>query len=148
VSKRRALSSAVAPVAPVGRPARRYARHCRGSIHGEHVIVALRHFRRRVGVPLLVVWDRLAAHRAQPVRAFLAAHPDDYAVEWLPPCAPDCNPEELCNGAVKQALLTAAPAPVDALHRAVRRGFIRLGRQPAVLHRFFQHVGLAVTHSP
>ncbi len=144
------MSSVVALVAPVGRRhdpgdrVRLYARHFRGSIHGEQVIAALRHFRRRVGCPLLVLWDRLQAHRAAPVRAFVAAHPHDYAIEWLPPYAPDLNPEELCNGAVKQALLNAAPASIDELHRVVRRGFLRLARQPAVLHHFFAHAGLAV----
>src|SRR5437762_5178190 len=37
VSQRRELSSIVALVAPVGRPARLYARHFRGSIHGAQV---------------------------------------------------------------------------------------------------------------
>ena len=147
MSKRRELSSIAALVAPVGgQRARLYARHFRGSIHGEQVIVALRHFRRQVGCPLLVLWDRLQAHRAAPVQAFIAAHRDDYAFEWLPSYAPDLNPEELCNGAVKQALLNATPASVDELYRVVRRGFLRLGRQPAVLHRFFEHAGLTVTH--
>jgi transposase len=146
VSKRRELSSVVGLVAPVGRPARLYARHFRGSIHGEQVIAALRHFRRRVGCPLVVVWDRLHAHRAKPVLAFLAAHPDDYRIEWLPPYAPDLNPEELCNGWVKQDMQNAAPGSVDELHRMARRSFIRLDRQPAVLQQFFQHVGLSVNH--
>ena len=79
---------------------------------------------------------------------FIAAHPEDYALEWLPPYAPDLNPEELCtrgNGAVKRALQNAAPASVDELHRDARRGFLRLGRRPDVLHGFFRHTGLRVT---
>ena len=86
-----------------------YARHFRGSIHGEQVLVALRHFRRRINQPLVVVWDRLNAHRAKPVQAFVAAHPADYRLEWLPPYAPDLNPEGLCNGAVKRDLLEHHP---------------------------------------
>ena len=96
-------------VAPLDGPARVYARHFRGSIHGEQVLVALRRFRRRIGRPLVVVWDRLNAHRAKVVQAFVTAHPADYRLEWLPPYAPDLNPEELCNGAVKRDLLNAAP---------------------------------------
>ena len=121
------------------------ARHFRGTIRGEQVIAALRYFRRRLGRPLVVIWDRLSAHKAKEVAAFLAAHPADYQVEWLPPYAPDLNPEELCNGAVKRELLNAAPDSVDALLRQARRGFTRLGRRPDVLHRFFRHVGLNVT---
>jgi transposase len=121
-----------------------FARHFRGSIHGEQVLVALRHFRRRVGRPLVVIWDRLNAHRAKAVQAFVAAHPADYRLEWLPPYAPDLNPEELCNGAVKRATLNAVPGSVDALHHAARRGFRRLDRRPELLDSFFRHVGLSV----
>jgi transposase len=152
VSQRREVSTIAGLVAPLGGPGapdarpRLYARHFRGSIHGEQVLVALRHFRRRVGRPLVVVWDRLSAHRAKPLLAFVAAHPADYRLEWLPPYAPDLNPEELCNGAVKRALYNAVPGSVDELHRLARRGFVRLGRQPVVLHHYFQHVGLSVNH--
>jgi transposase len=144
LSLRREVSSIVALVAPLAGPPRLYARHFRGSIRGEQVLVALRHFRRRIGRPLVVVWDRLNAHRAKLVQAFVAAHPADFRLEWLPPYAPDLNPEELCNGAVKRDLLNAAPAAVDALHRAARLGFRRLGRRPELLHSFFLHAGLSV----
>ncbi len=78
MSKRREISSIVALVAPRGgRPARLYARHYSRSIHAEEVLDALRYFRRRIGVPLIVVWDRLSAHRARAVQDFLAAHPED-----------------------------------------------------------------------
>jgi len=108
------------------------------------VIAALRHFRRRIGQPLLVSWDRLNAHRAKIVQDFVAAHPDDDRLAWLPPYAPELNPEELCNGAVKRALLDAAPASVDELHQHARRALLRLGRRPAVLRGFFRHAGLAL----
>jgi transposase len=131
-------------VAPLRGPARLYARHSRGSIHGEQVVTALRYFRRRIGRPLIVVWDRLNAHRAKLVQAFVAAHPDDYRLEWLPPYAPELNPEELCNGAVKRELLNALPASVAELHRQARRAFLRLGHRPIHLHGFFAHAGLSV----
>ena len=132
-------------VAPLGGPPELRARHFRGSIHGEQVIVALRYFRRRNGRPLTVIWDRLSAHRAKEVTAFLAAHPADYRVEWLPSYAPELNPEELCNSAVKRELLNAAPDSVEALLHQARRSFIRLGRHPDMLHGFFRHAGLDVT---
>ena len=132
-------------VAPLDGPPGLRARHFRGTIRGEQIIVALRYFRRRIGRPLVVIWDRLSAHKAKEVAAFLAAHPADYRVEWLPSYAPDLNPEELCNGAVKRDLLNAAPDSVDALLHQARRSFIRLGRHPDVLRGFFRYVGLDVT---
>jgi len=148
VSQRREVSTIAALQAPVGVPddrPRLYARHFRGTIHAEEVIAALRSFRRRIGRPLLVIWDGLPAHRAKLVETFVAAHAADYRIEWLPPYAPDLNPEELCNGAVKQEVLNATPESVDALLHQARRGFIRLGRRPHVLLGFFRHVGLDVT---
>jgi transposase len=121
------------------------ARHFRGAIHGEQVIVALGYFRQRLGRPLTIVWDRLSAHKAKEVSAFLAAHPHDYQVEWLPAYAPDLNPEELCNGAVKQDMLNTVPDSVDALLHQARCSFNRLGRRSAVLRSFFHHVRLDVT---
>lgn len=143
-SQRREVSSVAALVAPLDGPARLYARHFRGSVRAEQVIVALRYFRQRIGRPLIVVWDRLHAHQAKLVQAFVAAHPHDYWIEWLPPYAPDLNPEELCNGAVKRETLNAAPGSVDDLLRLARRSFIRLGRHPDLLHSFFRHAGLVV----
>jgi DDE superfamily endonuclease len=85
LSKRREVSGIVA-VTPDGRL---YARHFRGSISSQRVILALRHFRRKVGAPLLVVRDRLNAHRARRTAAFLAAHPRDFAVAYPPAYAPE-----------------------------------------------------------
>jgi transposase len=90
VSKRREVSSVVA-VTPDGRL---YARHVRTSVSSETVISVLRSFRRQVGTPLLVVWDRLNAHRSKLTSAFIAAHSQDYAVAYLPAYAPELNPEE------------------------------------------------------
>lgn len=69
-----------------------------GSYHllqpNESIVVAVlqqmqRHFRR----PLVVVWDRLSAHRSAWVREFLRTHPDVH-VEEFPAYAPELNPVE------------------------------------------------------
>ena len=143
-SGRREVSSVVALVAPLAGPPRLYARHFVGSIHSAEVITALRYFRRRIGRGLLVLWDHLPAHQAMVVQDFVAAHPADYTLEWLPAYAPELNPEELCNGAVKQELLNALPDSVEELQHLVRRSFIRLGRCPDQLAGFFRHAGLTV----
>ena len=146
---RREVSSIVALVAPRDTNDRPhlYARHFRGAIGGAEVAEALRYFRRRVDRPLVVVWDRLNAHRAAPVRALVAAHPHDYRLAWLPPYAPDLNPEELCNGAVKRATQNALPESVDALHALARDAFRRLGRNHAALAGFLRHTRVPVTPS-
>ncbi|HEU4647435.1 MAG TPA: transposase [Gemmatimonadales bacterium] len=145
VSKRREVSSIVVLTAPLeGGAPRLYARHFVGSIHGAEVIAALRIFRRRIGRSLIVVWGHLQAHKARAVTEFLAAHPEDFAVEWLPGYAPDLNPEEQCNAVVKNALLNALPDSVEEMRAQVRREFRRLARRPDVLRGFFRRAGLDV----
>lgn len=145
LSKRREVSSVVALVAPSGKKqARLYARHFEGSIHGAQVVEALRHFRRKVGRPLVVVWDRLGVHRSEEVQAFVAAHSEDFVLEKFPAYSPDLNPEEGCNSQVKSSLLNATPESVADLHRQVRAAFIRLDRRHATLRGFFGHAGLSL----
>jgi hypothetical protein len=136
VSKRREVSSIVA-ITPDGRL---YARHFRTSVSSNTVISALRYFRRKIGTPLLVVWDRLNAHRSQVTTAFIAAHPQDYAVAY----APELNPEEQCNACVKRAMESALPGSVADLHRLARREFGRLQQRPELITSFFRHAGLSV----
>src|SRR5215207_1326179 len=93
VSKRREVSSVVA-ITPDGRL---YARHFRTSISSRCVIQALRYVRCKIGAPLLVVWDRLNAHRSRATTDFIASHAQDYAVAYLPAYAPELNPEEQCT---------------------------------------------------
>jgi transposase len=140
VSKRREVSSIVA-ITPDGRL---YARHFRTSVSSSTVISALRYFRRKIGTPLLVVWDRLNAHRSRVTTAFIATHPQDYAAAYLPAYAPELNPEEQCNACVKRAMENALPGSVADLHRLARREFGRLQRRPELITSFFQHAGLSV----
>ena len=96
---------------------RLYARHFRSSISSRCMILALRDLRRKVSTPLLVVWDRLYAHRPQATTA--AAHPQDFAVAYLPAYAPDLNPEEQSNACVKRhgeraARISRRPAPASS----------------------------------
>ena len=127
---------------------RLYARHFRTSISSRCVIQALRYVRRKIGVPLLVVWDRLNAHRSRATTDFIASHAQDYAVAYLPAYAPELNPEEQCNALVKRAMANALPGSVDDLHRLARREFGRLKRHPEMIVRFFRHAGLSVTGIP
>jgi transposase len=144
VSKRREVSSIVA-ITPDGQL---YARHVRTSISSRCVIQALRFFRQKVGTPLLVVWDRLNAHRSRATTAVIAAHPQDYAVAYLPAYAPELNPEEQCNALVKRAMANARPGSVDDLHRLARREFSRLKCRPEMITSFFRHAGLSVAGLP
>lgn len=96
VSKRRVLSTAIG----LCLSGRIYKRHFGRAIRGPDSVTFLRHLRRQIGGPMVVIWDRLQAHRSKEVKAYLAGH-RDVMIERLPPYAPDLNPEEGCHGNVK-----------------------------------------------
>ncbi|MFD8403012.1 IS630 family transposase, partial [Streptomyces sp. NPDC059698] len=58
------------------------------------------HFDRKVHL----VVDGHSAHRSRKVRDWLAAHPDDIELHFLPPYSPELNPDELVNADLKHSL--------------------------------------------
>jgi transposase len=139
VSKRRELSTVIG-LTLSGRIDKRHFAH---AICGEDMVLTLRHFQRHVPGPLIITWDRLNAHRARVVKEYLGAHPE-IEVHWLPPYAPDLNPEEGCHGHVKQHVRNALPCGVSDLRAGVDRGLARLRRRPDLILGCFRHAGLNV----
>lgn len=145
ISGRRELSSVILLLTPLnGRAPQMLARHFVGTIHTTDLLTSLRYCRQQTGHPLWLVWDRLNVHRARVVQAYLAAHPADFALTWLPAYAPELNPEEQCNQWVKQHMLHAIPSSIEDLHRLVRGRFERLQHRPDLLRHFFHHSGLSI----
>ena len=116
-------------------------RHFDHAVKGPDVIVALRHFRRYLSGPLIIIWDRLTAHRDRKVQQWIAADPHLY-IEWLPPYAPDLNPEEACNASIKSRLRNATPENEKQLRHLVDRTFAQIRQRPDILKSFFQHEGM------
>ena len=140
LSKRRELSTAIA----LTLSGRIFKRHVPQAIGGTDMVVALQPSRRRLPGPMIVIWDRSTTHRALAVKGYRAEHPELH-VEWLPPYAPDLNPEEGCHGTVKQHLRNATPASIHELRAQVDRGFARRRQRPDLILGFFRHAGLSVT---
>ena len=140
LSKRRELSTVMA----LTLSGRIFKRHFPQAIGGTDMVVALQHFQRHLPGPMIVIWDRSTTHRAVVVKEYRAVHPELH-VEWLPPYAPDLNPEEGCHGNVKQHLRNATPVSIHELRAQVDRGFARLRQRPDLILGFFRHAGLSVT---
>ena len=139
LSKRRELSTVIG----LTLSGKLYKRPFEHPIGAEDILAILQHLQRHIAGSMIIIWDRLSAHRATTVRAYVAPHPE-IEVEWLPPNAPDLNPEEGCHGNVKQHLRKAIPESLSALRAQVDRGCARLRRRPDLLLGFFRHAGLAV----
>jgi len=121
-----------------------FKHHIIGGANRWDIIAALERFRRQVRRPLIVVWDRASIHTARIVMEYFSEN-KDISAEFLPPYAPELNPEESCHGNVKQRLGNFVPVSIQEMRRMVDNGFARLRRRPDLLLHFFQRSGLRIT---
>ena len=121
-----------------------YKRHFDGSINKEKLLVGLEHIRRHIGKPFILIWDRSQTHRSNLVKAYLAEHPEIHQ-EYLPPYAPELNPEEYCHGNVKRRMKNGVYHSKPEIRKNMDRGFARLRKRPDILLSCFRHAGLGLT---
>ena len=68
------------------------------------------------GRKLFVIADNLRVHRAKPVTAWAKANAERIELFYLPPYAPEHNPDEFLNNDVKQAM-ARRPVPRSTVER-------------------------------
>jgi transposase len=91
---------------------------------------------------IILVMDRWMVHRAAARRLF-RRFPRRLWIEWLPPYAPDLNPDEHVWRQTKHAdLANYLPEDVAALGRSVRGSLRRSQRSQRRLRSFFSQAGL------
>lgn len=89
---------------------------------------------------VFVILDNLNVHKAVKVRTWVEAHCDAIELFYLPPYAPELNPDEYLNGDLKLGVATRAPARTKPeLSKVARSHFRMLQRRPDRVRRFFQH---------
>ena len=66
-----------------------------GAVRAPELVAFLKNLRRHLrGRKLLIIWDRLQAHRSRLVRDYVDTQGGDIQLEFLPPYAPELNPVE------------------------------------------------------
>jgi len=104
----------------------------------------VRWLRRRFPKGIILVMDRLAAHRSA-ARRLGARFGRSVAVEWLPPYAPELNPVEQVWGHTKYAdLANFIPDDVAHLEREVIYSIEQTASDQTLLRAFFQHAKLGL----
>jgi transposase len=71
------------------------------AINKETIVSYLHALHQHLPGPLVLLWDRLPAHRSQVVKEYLAANQDWLSMEFLPAYAPELNPVEYVWSAFK-----------------------------------------------
>jgi len=115
----------------------------RESLRTPDLIRFLKHLRRHVRCPVVLIWDNLNSHRSAEMRAFLASERRWLTVERLPAYAPELNPVEGFWGWSKGHVLpNFCPEGLAPIRRELRRGQRLLHRHPDRIVGFLHKAGL------
>ena len=99
----------------------------------------LRRLVREAARKLFVILDNLPVHRAHRVAAWVQNHADRIELFYLPPYAPEHNPDEFLNNDLKQAMARRrTPRDKAALKSGLTSYMRSLQRCPAKVRAFFQ----------
>jgi transposase len=99
----------------------------------------LRRLVRGAARKLFVIVDNLPVHRARRVTAWVQDHADQIELFYLPPYAPEHNPDEFLNNDLKQAMARRrTPRDKAALKSGLTSYMRSLQRCPAKVRAFFQ----------
>jgi transposase len=120
-----------------------YFRIYAGAIKKEQVVDFLEALVRHLPLPLLIVWDRLPAHRSRLGQDYIAGLQGWISTAYLPPYAPELNPVEYIWGYWKQhELPNVCPKDYWQLTEAARRSLRRMRRRPRLITAFWQQASL------
>jgi len=112
------------------------------SITQHEVIAFLRRLLRQIRGPLVLLWDRLNAHRGALVTEFLKRHPR-LETEFFPTYSPDLNPTEgLWAHSKWHALSNYCPTDTTELEGVAQTLFETYRDQQALLRSFIKHTPL------
>ena len=118
--------------------------HCDASINTQGVVAFLRSLLRQLDGPVVLVWDRLRAHRARITQDFIQRH-DTFHTHLLPAYAPELNPVENVWSYLKMnPLSNLAITDVQELTDISRRHGRALQRQEHLLRAFIHHTPLSL----
>jgi len=112
------------------------------NVNSELVLEFLRQLLRQLNGPVILLWDRLLAHRAKAVQAFInsATYLDSF---FLPPYAPELNPVENIWGYLKMnPLANFAPYELELLLKNTRHCGRSIQRKQKLLRSFIKHCPL------
>ena len=121
-----------------------YFKLVKGSIRAPEVIAFLTNLRRHLaGRKLLIIWDRLQAHRSRLVRDWVEAQGGEVQLEFLPPYAPELNPVEYLWAHWKQhELPNFCPKDFAELSAFARAKLRRTQRRKTLVAAFWKQAEL------
>jgi hypothetical protein len=97
---------------------------------------------RQLKAPIVLVWDRLGAHKSARMRELITARPW-LRVYLLPGYAPELNPVEKVWSAMKRSLANLPATTAAALATAVKNRLKRMQYSPGLIDGYLTATGLS-----
>ena len=118
--------------------------HPNANINGDSVRDFLRQLVRQVSTPIVLLWDRLQAHRGKLAQTYIRETPGLHA-EFFPPYAPELNPAEQIWNYLKNNPMANLPIQqVDDLADVARHHGRSLQRKQCLLRSLLAHTPLNI----
>lgn len=93
---------------------------------------------------VFLILDNLKVHHGKLASVWLEKHKDKIEVFFLPPYAPEYNPDEYLNHALKISVHSGQlPYTTDDISHKIRSFMRRLQRHPPAVSNFFLHTSLS-----
>ena len=93
---------------------------------------------------IFLILDNLRVHHSKAVRSWLEANKEKIELFFLPPYAPETNPDENLNGDLKQRIRSGLPARSEKDLTKKTRSFMKtLQRRPQHVMNYFKHPRIA-----
>ena len=103
------------------------------------MIEFLKHLLRYIQGDILLIWDRLPAHKSKLTHQFIRDQKGRLEVEYLPPYAPELNPDELVWSHMKRTGVARAPLRKgETLQDRIAAQLAAIKRLPRLVRSFFQ----------
>jgi transposase len=113
------------------------------AIRSEQIIEFLKHLLRYIQGNILVIWDRLPAHKSAVTQQFIRDQRCRLEMEYLPPYAPELNPVEYIWAHCKHHELPNVCAKnLWDLSTGARRSLKRMRRRPRLITAFWKQASL------
>ena len=117
----------------------------RKAIKSEQIIEFLKHLPRYIEGDILLIWDRLPAHRSKITQQFIRDQKGRLEIEYLPPYAPELNPVEYIWAHCKHhELPNVCARNLWDLSEGARRSLKRMRRRPRLITAFWKQASLFV----
>jgi len=125
-------------VSPGGGRLGLYVGFHRQNITGVEILTFLRHLRRHLHRPIVLLWDGGSIHRRRIVTEYLAKSRSRFHVYRFPAYAPELNPAEYVWTQSKRYMANGTPKDIDELSEDLRRALGRVGSSQRLLKACLQ----------